>query len=91
MNIIEVLVMLSKFLNKNFKDMTRAEIIQFLDKCRRSEAADALHKWIGTYNYYRSIIISVVTLYCLNKPNVRSLVNFLQQLRDKYLAYYLPL
>jgi hypothetical protein len=57
--IIEVLTMLSKFLsyNKEFKDMTREDIISFLNSRRKTEEADPLHKWIGTYNNYRTILV----------------------------------
>jgi integrase len=39
--------------NKVFKTMTREDILSFLDSFRRSEIADPMHKWIGTYNLYR--------------------------------------
>jgi hypothetical protein len=35
---------------KKFIDMTRDDILLFLDKHRKSENEDLLHKWIGTYN-----------------------------------------
>jgi integrase/recombinase XerD len=33
--------------------MTRSDIISFLESFRKTEAADTLHKWIGTYNVFR--------------------------------------
>ena len=39
--------------NKSFKTITRKDIIEFLNSIRRPEAADPLHRWIGTYNIYR--------------------------------------
>jgi integrase len=33
--------------------MTKDDIVSFLDGLRKPEAADPLHKWIGTYNIYR--------------------------------------
>jgi integrase len=33
-------------------EITREEILAFLDSYRRPESADPLHKWIGTYNIY---------------------------------------
>jgi hypothetical protein len=39
--------------NKQFKAITREDIISFLDSFRKSETSDPLHKWIGTYNNYR--------------------------------------
>jgi integrase len=37
-------------IKKKFVDMTRDDILCYLDKCRKTEDDDALHKWIGTYN-----------------------------------------
>jgi integrase len=39
--------------NKPFEQITRQEVIVFLDQLRKPEIADPLHKWIGTYNLYR--------------------------------------
>jgi integrase len=56
---IHMLVQLSRFhLNiKKFKEMTGEDILLYLDGIRKPEASDPLHKWIGTYNLKRSIII----------------------------------
>jgi hypothetical protein len=35
--------------NKPFDDITRDDILAFLDSLRKPEASDPLHKWIGTY------------------------------------------
>jgi integrase/recombinase XerD len=37
-------------IEKKFIDMTREDILCYLDKCRKSEDEDPLHKWIGSYN-----------------------------------------
>ena len=37
-------------IEKKFIDMTRDDILSYLDKCRKLENKDPLHKWIGTYN-----------------------------------------
>src|SRR5919199_3370299 len=37
-------------IEKKFIDMTRDDVICYLDKCRKIENEDPLHKWIGTYN-----------------------------------------
>ena len=51
---IGVLCRFSKFhSNKPFKEVTRNDIINFLDSLRKTETQDPLHKWIGTYNVYR--------------------------------------
>jgi hypothetical protein len=51
---IDVLRRFSKFNHDKSYDMiTRDDVVAFLDSLRRSEVADPLHKWIGTYNLYR--------------------------------------
>jgi hypothetical protein len=37
-------------IEKKCIDMTRDDILLYLDKHRKSENDDPLHKWIGTYN-----------------------------------------
>ncbi|MGA9843534.1 MAG: hypothetical protein WBP64_00335 [Nitrososphaeraceae archaeon] len=39
--------------NRSFRQLTRNEILAFLDSFRKPENADPLHKWIGTYNIIR--------------------------------------
>jgi integrase len=39
--------------NKDFKQITRNDIVSFLEGFRKTDAADPLHKWIGTYNVFR--------------------------------------
>jgi hypothetical protein len=42
---------------KGFEDMTRDDVLLFLDQCRRSENDDPMHKWINTYNTRREVVI----------------------------------
>jgi integrase/recombinase XerD len=57
-NTIYKLKQLAEFHNpKAFKDMTRQDIIDFLDHFRKPESVDPMHKWIGTYNASRVILI----------------------------------
>jgi hypothetical protein len=50
-NILSSLKLLSEFLdNKPFIDMTREDIVSYLDSLRKAEHEDVLHKWVGTYN-----------------------------------------
>jgi hypothetical protein len=57
---INVLTVLSKFLkNKLFKDITREDILLYLDSLRKPEASDPLHKWVGTYNVRRQQFIKI--------------------------------
>ena len=54
-DIIMLLCNLSMFFNNNksFKEITREDLLSFLDSYRKTEEVDPLHKWIGTYNTYR--------------------------------------
>jgi hypothetical protein len=38
---------------KLFKEITREDLLSFLDSYRKTESVDPLHKWIGTYKTYR--------------------------------------
>lgn len=38
---------------KPFKDMTRLDVIDFLDKFRKAGSVDPLHKWVGMYENNR--------------------------------------
>jgi hypothetical protein len=49
---------LAEFHNpKSFREMTRQDIIDFLDRLRKPESVDPLHKWIGTYEYSRIVLL----------------------------------
>jgi integrase/recombinase XerD len=55
--IISSLKLLSEFLsNKAFDDMTRDDIILFLDSLRKDDSEDLMHKWIGSYNLKLAIL-----------------------------------
>ncbi|MDQ4066888.1 MAG: site-specific integrase, partial [Thermoproteota archaeon] len=43
--------------NKAFKDMTRQDILAFLDRLRKPESVDSTHKWAGTYELRRNILL----------------------------------
>ena len=54
---IKLLCIFSKFNNdKSFRVATRTDILAFLDSFRRTEAIDPMHRWIGTYNVYRTLL-----------------------------------
>lgn len=42
---------------KSFKDMIRQDVIDFLDSLRKPETVDTLHKWKGTYESYRIVLL----------------------------------
>ena len=52
----DIVLLLSKLVkyknNKSFKDFTRKDISEFLNRFVKAEESDPLHKWIGTYNVY---------------------------------------
>jgi hypothetical protein len=49
---------LGKFVNnKEFKQFTREDLIQFMDKFRKPEAVDQLHKWVGTSNFFLVLLV----------------------------------
>ena len=65
---IQTLVELSEYSKqKLFKKLTREDVLLFLDKFRKTEDKDPLHKWIGTYNLKRDILRQFFTW--LNDPN----------------------
>jgi integrase len=41
---------------KTFYEITRQDVVGFLDSFRKPEQVDPLHKWIGTYEFYRIIL-----------------------------------
>ena len=40
-----------------FKDMTREDLLTYLNSFRKPENDDLMHKWIGTYNMFRINLI----------------------------------
>jgi integrase len=56
--IIQFLAELSKSVGiaKKFADMTRDDVLLYLDSNRKLESEDPLHKWIGSYNVKRNIL-----------------------------------
>jgi len=65
---IKVLVWLSNFHgNKSFKDMTKQDILAYLNNLRRSSSEDPTSRWVGTYNGRQ--IISLKFFKWLYSPN----------------------
>jgi integrase len=56
----DVMILLCKFSkhnnNKLFRDLTRQEILAFLNSFAKSQESDPFHKWIGTYNLYKEYL-----------------------------------
>jgi integrase len=42
--------------NRQFEEMTRDDILLFLDQCRKLDSDDPMHKWINTYNSKRTVL-----------------------------------
>lgn len=85
----------SNYVKKNFKDLTREDIIRFLDSMRKPESEDPTHKWIGTYNNYLITLGTFLRwLYYPNldpkeRPRPDVLLN-IKQLRRKEKSAYKP-
>jgi hypothetical protein len=95
-SLIMLLTTLSKFSHKPFKqDMTRQDILLFLDSIRKPEASDPLHRWIGTYNLYRSLLVRFFKW--LYYPDIEqgkrpkpSVIENISQLKRKETSIYKP-
>jgi integrase len=95
----DLIVMLCRFTkyndNKTFKDITRSDILRFLDSFRKTEAQDPMHKWIGTYNIYRIHLLRFFKwLYCPDiEPSKRpkpTLIENIPKLSRKEKSIYKP-
>jgi len=70
-NTIQFLSELSRAvgIEKKFVDMTRDDIaLGYLDKCRKLENEDPMHKWIGSYN--SKLVVLLRFFKWLYYPNV---------------------
>jgi integrase len=80
---------------KTFKEITREDILSYLDSLRKIERVDPLHKWIGTYNLYR---IQFMRFFkWLYYPNIEykqrpksSVIENIHQLKRKEKSIYKP-
>jgi hypothetical protein len=57
--------------DKLFANITRDEIISFLNSYRKTDTSDPLHKWIGTYNIARLILMR---FFMLSSAYIHSIV-----------------
>ena len=95
-DIIEKISRLSIYYGKTlFKDMTREQILEFLDHLRKPEASDPLHKWVGTYNLFRIFFIRFFKW--LYYPDIEqrkrpkpSVIENIPQLKRKEISIYKP-
>jgi integrase len=96
-DVIILLCNLSTFFKnaKLFKEITREDVLSFLDSFRKAESVDPLHKWIGTYNTYRMHLMRFFKwLYSSNiEPNKRPkppVIENIPQLKRKEKSIYKP-
>jgi integrase/recombinase XerD len=68
-NILNTLIALSRISKrKEFKDFTRADLVEFMNRFRKDDSEDPTHKWIGTYN---ANLISIAKFFkWLYTPNI---------------------
>ncbi len=81
--------------NKAFRHVIRDDILSFLDSLRKPEAADPLHKWIGTYNLFRTYLFRFFKwLYYPDiEPDKRpkpTIIENILQLKRKEKSIYKP-
>ena len=80
---------------KGFEEMTREDILLYLDSLGNPEATDPLHKWIGTYNLRRAILVKFFKWLCYpdTEPNRRikpKVVENIVHLKRKEQSIYKP-
>jgi len=80
---------------KSFKEITREDLLSFLDSYRKAENVDPLHKWIGTYNLFRMQLMRFFKW--LYYPNVEQkkrpkppVIENIPQLKRKEKSIYKP-
>jgi site-specific recombinase XerD len=83
LNIIKTLKYFSRHLNKSFQDVTREDIVSYLNSLRKNETYDRNHKWIGTYNLYLVIISTFFKwfFYPKTEPKERPKPDVIQNLK----------
>ena len=95
-DLIFLLCTFSKFNNhQSFKELTREDILIFLNSFTKSEEYDPLHKWIGTYNIYRGHLQRFFKwLYYPNiepsKRSTPSVIKNIASLKRKEQSIYKP-
>lgn len=56
--------------DKFFRDLTRQDVIDFLDRLRKPEPLDPLHKWIGAYENNRIYLLRFFRWLHCPDPNI---------------------
>jgi integrase len=95
-DLIESLARFSRYNhNKPFKDLTRSNVLTFLDSLRKTETQDPMHKWMGTYNLFRIYLLRFFKWFYYPdiEPGKRpkpSVVENLARLKRKEKSIYRP-
>ena len=81
--------------NKPFDRVTREDILAFLNSFRKSDSQDPLHKWIGTYNLTRLLLMRFFKwLYYANiEPSKRrkpSIIENISKYKRREQSIYKP-
>jgi len=96
-DVIILLCKLYAFFNNSisFSEITREDLLSFLDSYRKPEDVDPLHKWVGTYNIYRIHLMRFFKW--LYFPNIEqkkrpkpSVIENIPQLKRKEKSIYKP-
>lgn len=94
--IIKTLSLYSAFHNhKGFKQTTRDDLLAYLDSHRKPESEDPQHRWVGTYNLYRSFLVRFFKwLYHpelgTNERTKPTCIENIPQLKRKEISIYKP-
>ena len=83
LEVIHKLKLLAEFHNpKSFREMTRQDILEYLDSLRKPESVDPLHKWKGTHEVSRIFLLRFFKwLYAPDKePKNRPKPDTMQQI-----------
>jgi len=80
---------------KTFKEITRQDVIDFLDSYRKPESVDPFHKWIGTYEAKRVLLIRFFRwLYAPDIPQRQrprpAVMENIPQIKRKEISTYKP-
>ena len=54
---IKMLIWLSNYLAKSFRQMTKQDILNYLNSLKSPPSEDPTHKWIGSYNGRQMILV----------------------------------
>lgn len=95
--IIQGLSLLSRFCkNKSFANISKEEVLFYLDSLRKPDMLDPLHKWIGTYNLKRTIFLKFFKwfYYPIEEPKKRKIPAVMENipmLKRREQSIYKPL